>query len=148
MMNPFTQLFMEMFGMPFGHTVVGQTNSNVLHIPTNFYETRNDVVIELGLPGYTKSDVEVSINNGRRLRLIAKANPHEGFLESKVYSHNFAHANLDREIELPEYLDTSNVQVSMNDGLLRIIVKRRSEEEQKLTINEHSNQRSTGSEGA
>ena len=147
-MDPFTRLFMEAFGMPLSQTVVGQTNSNTLHIPINFYETRNDVVIELGLPGYTREDVEVSINNGRRLKLNAKPRASEGFLESKVYSHNFAHVILDREIELPEYLDTSSAQVSMNNGLLRVVVKRRGEAEQKLTISEHTDQYLQDSDGA
>jgi HSP20 family molecular chaperone IbpA len=138
---------MEAFGMPFSQTVTGQINSSVLQIPINFYETRNDVIIELGLPGYAREDVEVSIN-GRRLKLIAKPHASEGFLESKVYSHNFAHVNLDREIELPEFLDASNVQVSMNYGLLRVVVQRRNEEEQKLTISEHTDQYLRDSDGA
>jgi len=146
-MDPFTRLFMEAFGMPLSQTVTGQINSSVLHIPINFYETRSDVVIELGLPGYAREDVEVSIN-GRRLRLLAKPRASEGFLESKVYSHNFAHVNLDREIELPEFLDASNVQVSMNDGLLRVVVQRRNEEEQKLTISEHTDQYLRDEDGA
>lgn len=147
-MDPFTRLFMEAFGMPLSQsTMAGQINSGILNIPINFYETRNDIVIELGLPGYAREDVEVSIN-GRRLHLIAKPRASEGFLESKVYSHNFAHVNLDREIELPDYLDTSSVQVSMNDGLLRVVVQRRSEEEQKLTISEHIDQYLRDEDGA
>lgn len=134
--------------MPLSQTVVGQTNSSILNIPINFYETRNDVVIELGLPGYTREDVEVSINNGRRLKLIAKPRTYEGFLESKVYSHNCAHVSLDREIELPEYLDTSSAQVSMADGLLRVVIQRRSDAEQKLTISEHADQYLKDSDGA
>jgi HSP20 family protein len=138
---------MEAFGVPFSQTVTGQISSSVLNIPINFYETRNDIVIELGLPGYAREDVEVSIT-GRRLRLIAKPRASEGFLESKVYSHNFAHVNLDREIELPEYLDASNAQVSMNDGLLRVIVQRLNTEEKKLTISEHTDQYLRDEDGA
>lgn len=148
-MDPFTRFFMEALGMPspFSQNVTGQTSSSILNIPVNFYETRNDIVIEFALPGYTREDVEVSIN-GRRLKLVAKPRVSEGFLESKVYAHNFAHVSLDRDIELPDYLDASNAKVSMSDGLLRVIVQRLSTTEQKLSIGEHSDQYLKDSDGA
>jgi HSP20 family protein len=138
---------MEAFGLPLSQTVTNQINSNILQIPVNFYEMRSGVVIELALPGYSRENVDVSIN-GRRLKLVATSRVSEGFLESKVYSHNFAHVNLDREIELPEFLDTSDVQVSMNDGLLRVIIQRRNEEEYKLKITEHTDQYLQDEDGA
>lgn len=146
-MDPFTRLFMEAFGLPQSPMTVGHTHANILSIPVNFYETMKDIVVELALPGYSREDVEVSIN-GRRLHLVAKPRASESFLESKVYAHNFAHVHLDREIELPEYIDTSNVHVSMNDGLLRVTAQRRNESELKLPISEHVDQHLSDEDGA
>lgn len=139
-MDPFARMFAEMLGVPVPQSVsTGQSHVNTLSIPVNFYETRENVIIELGLPGYSREDLEVSIH-GRRLHLVAKSRKCETFQESKVHSHNFGHVDLDRDLELPDYLDTSNVNVSMNDGLLRLVVQRRSDEVQKLPILTHIDQ--------
>jgi len=118
-----------------------------MSILVNLYETRNEVIIEFALPGYSREDVSVSIT-GRVLHLTAQAKTSECFLESKVTVHSFAHINLDRKFEIPDYLDTSSPRVSMNDGLLRVVMNRRDETENKLQITEHVDQYLRDADGA
>ena len=133
-MDPITQLLMEFLSAGSSRTCV-PLQSNSIPILVNLYETRDDVIIEMGLPGYSREDVEVTIH-GRVLHVIANSKNSELFLESKVTVHNFAHVNLDKKFEIPEYLDTSNPKVSMNNGLLRIVMSRRNDVEKKLDIAE------------
>lgn len=144
-MDPLTRLLIETFGMPETLSPAPPAQSAV--IPLNFYETRGEMIIELSLAGYAREDVTAKIN-GHIVHITAVPRIYEGFQESKVFSHNFAHVGLSRDLELPDYLDSTNVQVSMADGLLRIKVPRRPEVVQSLDIESHHDQYMVDYDGA
>jgi HSP20 family molecular chaperone IbpA len=136
---------LEVLGSSFPVSVNNVPGSS--QIPINYYEINQKYVIELSLAGYSREDIEVNVK-GHRLQLIAKAKSSEGFLESKVLQHSFSHIDLDREIDFPEYLDISTLQVTMQDGLLRLVMQRFNEEKQSIKIGEHTDQYIRDNDGA
>lgn len=143
-MDPFTQMFIEAMGLQAQVAAPTTVGSNV---PVNVYETRTDCIVELNLAGYSREEVNATVN-GRIINVKAESQSFDGFLDSKVHIHNFAHVNLNQNIELSDDLDVENIHISMADGLLRIRVPRLPDVTKTLTIEPHYDQHTVDDDGA
>lgn len=136
-------LFGDDEGVPFSQPLPpGQ-----ILVPLNVYETRDHVVVELSLAGYSRGDVRVESEN-QHVRVSASPAPCEMFEESKVHQHQFGHETAERTLELPEYLDGGQVDVAMENGLLRLVIGRRERTVKNLPIAEGLDQHKRDDDGA
>jgi HSP20 family protein len=100
----------------------GETSGPAMDI----YENSRDVVIEIEVPGLTRDNLQVRIDGGR-LSV-------EGYKESERNAESVNFLCLERQVgvfrrivQLPESVDTSAVQASLIDGILKVTLPRVSE---------------------
>ncbi len=84
-------------------------------------ESDKETVIEAGLPGMKKEDIEVSISNGA---LIIKAERREEKEKNRggFYSLARSFSVFERTIPLPDGIDIDHVEASFKRGVLRVIL--------------------------
>jgi HSP20 family protein len=131
--DPFRELqqfFSELQGSEGGTGEGGRPES---FIPIADVEERDDsYVIELDLPGVKKDDIDISMA-GRRLVVTGQRKEKErvGILRRRdrlVGEFRF-------EIELPNEIDDSHVQASLDDGVLTLTVpKRQADQPRRIAV--------------
>jgi len=89
--------------------------------PIDVRESDKETVIEVGLPGMKKEDIEVSISNGA---LIIKAERREEKEKNRggFYSLARSFSVFERTIPLPDDVDIDHVEGSFKRGVLRLIL--------------------------
>lgn len=71
----------------------------------------NDNSLELSLPGFTKKDIDIAVDNG--VLTISSDVKEEGFRQK-----------FNKSFRLPSTIDTDSISASMKDGILTIDFKR------------------------
>tara|TARA_B100001057_G_scaffold32958_4_gene29924 strand:+ start:12071 stop:12454 length:384 start_codon:yes stop_codon:yes gene_type:complete len=71
----------------------------------------NDNSLELSLPGFTKKEIDIAVDNG--ILTISSDVKEEGFRQS-----------FNKSFRLPATIDTDSISASMKDGILTIDFKR------------------------
>ena len=103
-------------------------------MPLEVYETPNEFVVKVELPGVKKEDVEILIRDNY---LVIKAEKKEEVEEEKQHVHvkERVYGKFERVIPLPPDLDTDNVKASFKDGVLEIrFPKKSATKEKKIEI--------------
>jgi len=94
--------------------------------PCDVYETDKDIVMRAELPGLTKEDVFVSIENNvltiRGERKFAEEVKREDFHRVERIYGEFL-----RSFTLPTYIDANNILAEFKDGLLTVTLPKREE---------------------
>lgn len=99
-------------------------------VPTaNFTEKPEDYELKVLLPGVAKEDAELHVENRTlTLKTHAKYQNPAGFRQ--VVS-EFGRPNYAMSADLPEMADTATLQAKMENGVLRITVRKRPETQAK-----------------
>ena len=103
-------------------------------MPVEVYETPNEFVVKVELPGVKKEDVDIVIRDNY---LVIKAEKKEEVEEERQHVHlrERVYGKFERVIPLPPDLDTDNAKASFKDGVLEIrIPKKAATKEKKITI--------------
>ena len=103
-------------------------------MPIEVYETPNEFVVKVELPGVKKEDVEIAVRDNY---LVIKAEKKEEVEEEKQHVHvkERVYGKFERVIPLPPDLDTDNAKASFKDGVLEIrFPKKSATKEKKITI--------------
>ncbi len=88
------------------------------NMPLDMYETPDDVVVNLALPGAKSDDVNIQFNDGR---LIIDANIPAPTLENVTwYYHEVMYGQYHREVSLPVRVNTDKVEATLHDGFLTL----------------------------
>lgn len=89
------------------------------------YETENELFIELHLPGVKRQDIEVSLLKNK---LQIKGKRAIDF-EDRVKFHRIErpYGIFERTITLPFCPSEDKIEASLKDGILKIVIKKRSE---------------------
>ena len=110
------------------HSVWGDTSESSKRVPAvDIMDKEDEYLIEVELPGYTKDDVEISVENG--IITVSKEEPesrdHE---EKKSYIHRERKPqSFSRSFVLPRDASVEDIEGSMKDGVLSIVIRKRDE---------------------
>ncbi len=84
-------------------------------------ETKNDFLVSAELPGLTKADVEITVENGvLSLSGEKKEEFEEGSAESGRYVLERRYGRFQRNFSLPRGIDADKVKAQFADGILTI----------------------------
>jgi len=112
-MNPIMRNFLgEFFGennLSLGHRF------NDINKTENITENENSYGLELSLPGFSKEDVKIELNDG----LISISSEVE-----KSDENNFFKSSFEKKYYLPEDVDIENIEASMKNGILSITLNK------------------------
>jgi HSP20 family protein len=105
---------------------------------TDFYSDEENVYLEIEIPGVKKEDIKISLNNNvltlsGEKKDLSKNNKNNPVIKSE---RNFG--PFTRSFQLPEGLNTDNIEASYEDGILKIIVARKTKstaQEKEIKIN-------------
>ncbi len=110
---------------------------NYIKIYTDIFEDEHNVTLQLELPGVSKEDTMISLNNERKLTI-------KGEKKRKVNSESINTLRMEslvgkfeRSFVLANDLDESNISANFNDGLLTLLIpkKKKVEDEKFISIN-------------
>lgn len=93
------------------------TNKNAYHPQANIIENENEWKLELLIPGFTKSEIKMSVDDGL---LIITA---EGKSSNHNYRRHEFHSgakSVYRSFKLNQKIDTEKIEAELNHGILSI----------------------------
>ena len=100
----------------------------------DIYEKEGNYHIEIDLPGLTKNEIKIEVNNDTLFVTIEKQNELNKDDENKNYIHRErTYGKYQRSFYLKN-LDSNNINASFENGVLKIIVPKINEEENKKYI--------------
>jgi len=121
-------MFVRISGSPFFDTMrslEGSVNrdadssSRKSAFPVDVTESENHFELVAELPGITKEDMSISVENG--MLIVRGERKHYGFPEgTKVLRHETRTNPIARSFELPEEVDAGRIAAELKDGILRI----------------------------
>jgi len=102
-------------------------------IKTDLYEKEGKLFVEMEAPGYTKENIDISLDKGDLTVTFTKENHEE---ENKKYLHKErrSYSKITRSFYLGE-VDEEEVDASFKNGILIISCPKKKEIETKKTIN-------------
>ena len=104
----------------------------------DIYEKDNNINIEMDIPGFNKEDINIEINKGN---LVVTAEKNEEENEDKKYLRRERkfYGKYQRSFYLGE-IDEENIEASFENGILKISIPKKTEEETKKLIEIKKNQ--------
>ncbi len=102
----------------------------------DFAEQENEYVLTAELPGLQESDFDITLSN-HALTLKGEKTEEIEEKEKGYYLSERHYGSFERTIQLPEYADTSGIDASFKDGVLRILIPKSEETktaEQKIPV--------------
>lgn len=113
----------------FFNDVVNQRNNNF--VPgIEISETENEFQVTAELPGMSKEDIDVSLDNGRLT--ISGERKFEDKQEGKTYHRvETRYGSFNRSFQLPDNVDEGSISATYKDGLLHITIEKDTEKVKK-----------------
>lgn len=87
-----------------------------------YTEDDKALVAEVQAPGFTKDDIEVSVNNGVLEIKGEKQDKAEDKKGKRSYMVRESHASFYRRLALPKYADPSHIGAEFDNGVLKVTV--------------------------
>jgi HSP20 family protein len=98
----------------------------------DIYEKDNNINIEMDIPGFNKEDINIEINKGN-LVVIAEKNEEENEDKKYLRRERKFYGKYQRSFYLGE-IDEENIEASFENGILKISIPKKTEEETKKLI--------------
>ncbi len=93
----------------------------------NVKENKNDFEIELAVPGFSKKDIEVTLEDNM-LHICAEKNLEEIKEEDSYTRREFNYTSFDRKLKLPTSVDrTKKVKAAYKEGILSLSLRKKEE---------------------
>jgi HSP20 family protein len=128
----FNQLFNQTFGQAFG--AEGQDLGNrVWAPPVDIYETEQNLVMKVELPGIDPKDVEVRVEN-QTLFIRGERKTEKDVKDGSYHRVERSYGSFARSFTLPSTVNTENASAEYKDGVLTLTLAKREEAKPK-TIN-------------
>lgn len=93
---------------------------------TNVFETEKDFQLEVLLPGFSKKDVELKVQNNI-LSIKAGKNQKEEKVEYKYEHREFGSQEFEKQYRLPKTVNADDIKARFEDGVLKIELPKREE---------------------
>lgn len=102
-------------------------SSNWNFPPVNIHETANAYHIELSVPGRSKEDFKIHVENG--LLTISFEKKEEAKQEDyKTIRREFSYRSFKRSFNLDDTVDANNIQGKYENGLLKLLIPKKEQE--------------------
>lgn len=112
----------------FGGAMLQQT------VPTaNIKETETNFAIDVAAPGLEKQDFKINVENGFLVISVEKEKSEET-KDDKYYRKEFSFQSFKRSFKLPEHADESSVKASYNNGVLNVLIGKKTVVKSERTI--------------
>lgn len=104
------------------------------NIPVNVYETDTEVIVEAELPGITKEQINIDIQESF-IKLIVKNTPHSTpSKDTHIHHKERSIIGNERIIQMPENLKRNSAKASFKNGILEVIVQKQPYEQKIINI--------------
>jgi len=116
----------------------GKSNKeNYIRIYADIFEDENNVALQLELPGVSKEDTMISLNNERKLTIKGEKKRKMSSESVNILRIESSVGKFERSFILANDLDESNISANFNDGLLTLLIpkKKTIENEKLISIN-------------
>lgn len=101
--------------------------SNVSWNPaTDIFETKDDYVFKVELPGITKDDINIEFENGV-LTITGERKEEKEVKEDDYYRCERCHGSFSRSFSLPKNVDSTKINANMKNGILELKVPKAEE---------------------
>ena len=97
---------------------------------TNIKETEKSYEIEVAVPGFKKSDINVAIDSGT-LTISAEQKQEDDSNENNYKRREFSYKSFSRSFSLPENTSDEDVNARYEDGVLKLSVAKKKTENAK-----------------
>lgn len=91
----------------------------------DFTETDSAYKVAMELPGVTAENVKVSLDENRVLSISGEKKREEEHKEGNRYHCERSYGSFSRSLQLPEGVDTENINASFTDGVLKVTLNKR-----------------------
>ena len=115
-------LFDEMFEDPFF------SKSSKL-MKTDIKENENDYTIEVDLPGYSKDDIQITVDDGY-LTVSANTSKEDADTSSKYVKRERYYGECSRSFYVGNVVETEDVRASFRNGILKLEVPKKEDVKQ------------------
>ncbi|SEO53065.1 HSP20 family protein [Halogranum amylolyticum] len=103
----------------------GLEPSGLAHdVAVDVSETDDDVVVNADLPGYEKSDIDVTVDDNRLTIRAQRDRTTEG-TDARYHRRERTHREIRRSLSLPTEIDESASSASYHNGVLTIVLPKR-----------------------
>lgn len=117
-------LFENIFGREMNHFIGNDTVLN--HPKVNILESEDDFSIELAAPGFDKKDFKLSVEND--LLTVSSEKEIDKVEEGKNFKRKeFAYSSFKRNFNLPESVDSENINAAYKNGILTLTLPKKEE---------------------
>jgi HSP20 family protein len=133
--DPFTSMRREMDQL-FGRFLNDRSGDGGVtrgwYAPVAMWDDNEKVYVEVELPGISKDDVDLTVQNGM-LRISGERKQPEG--ERSYWLNDRSYGAFDRTISLPDDVDADNIDAQLSDGVLHIVLAKKPEAQpKKITV--------------
>ncbi len=125
------KLFTEFFAF---NKNIPTNSSNPWQPPTDVYETPDDVIVKMSIPGAKSEDIHVSFSDDTLTvrGFITDTSPHEKIC---FYQVEIRYGHFERSIFIPTPINMDTIQATYKDGFLRVVLpKAKKQLPEKLSI--------------
>lgn len=98
-------------------------------IPTNIQKSKEEIVLQLALPAYDKSEISIKLENQE---LIIRTNPQEDL--DQYNRQEFKKTKLKRVFRIPESVLMDEIQAKFENGILKLTLKKVQTEKTNINI--------------
>lgn len=113
-LNPFELDFTNFLDDFFGNNLYNVSNLG----KTNIQEFDNNYLIELQIPGFTKDDINLNLENGT-LKVEGEVK-NENEEKGNVHRKEFKKSSFVRSFQIPEDVSAEEIEANMENGILSI----------------------------
>lgn len=119
--------------------VTGSASFNNNYTPSiDISETGNDYLVEVDVPGYKSEEINLETESNSLILSIKTDESQESNVKSYISKERRKYAFFSRRIGLPKNADTSMIDASLEDGVLKVkIPKLSSQQPKKIVINKN-----------
>jgi HSP20 family protein len=97
---------------------------------TNVIEEEDYFLLEMAIPGFAKSEVNIKVEEGH-IKIAAKKEVTKEQKEKKYIRREFGVKSFDRSFKLSEGIDEAKISAEVIDGVLNVILPKMQKEEVK-----------------
>ncbi len=106
-------------------------------VQVDVYEKDNEVIVKAKIAGYTKDNIDISLENGRlSIKGTTKSKKEEKDENKKYYRKEIRISSFNRSVDLPVQVKADKAEASFKDGILKITIpKSEGAKRKKININ-------------
>lgn len=111
----------NLFDNFFNNEMLESFNYRPSFVPkTNILEEEKSYVVEMVVPGFTKADFNIEIEDNQLVVSVQRATENKEEKDGKVLFKEFEQLNFKRSFNLGNKVDTTNIEAKYENGILSI----------------------------